>query len=86
MTGMKYYCLRNAVNVLGTLSIFDHDAHVLIDTGAQRSFVSETFAQYSNCELSPLEEELLIRTPLGENLGRTMVYKNCAVKLGWRLI
>ena len=32
--------------------------------------------------MSPLEEELLIRTPLDEELVRTMVHKDCDVKIG----
>ena len=64
------------------MHIFDHSAHVLINTGAQRSFISESFARHSNCDLVPLEEELLIRTPLGEDLVRKVVYRNCDLKIG----
>ena len=67
---------------IGTLSIFDNDAHILIDTGAQRSFISEKFAQYSNCELCPLPEELVVRTPLGEDIIRTMVYRDYDERIG----
>ncbi|WRX21060.1 Integrase [Theobroma cacao] len=52
--------------VTGTMIVFDRDAHVLIDSGSDRSYVSISFASFSDRNLSPLEEEIVVHTPLGE--------------------
>ena len=64
------------------MKIFDVDAHVLIDTGSNHSFVSSGFARHSDKPLVPLVEELLVITPLGEHLIKETVYKSCEVKIG----
>ena len=46
--------------------IFGHPTCVLIDTGSHRSYISEIFARHSDRQLEPLEEEILVTTPLGE--------------------
>ncbi|WRX25294.1 Reverse transcriptase domain - like 10 [Theobroma cacao] len=68
--------------VTGTVSLFDKDAYVLIDSGSDRSYVSTTFASIADRNLSPLEEEIVIHTPLGEKLVRNSCYRNCGVRVG----
>ncbi|WRX31634.1 hypothetical protein QQP08_024121 [Theobroma cacao] len=50
----------------GTMIVFDRDAHVLIDSGFDRSYVSISFASCLDRNLSSLEEEIIVHTPLGE--------------------
>ncbi|WRX14563.1 Reverse transcriptase domain - like 10 [Theobroma cacao] len=54
--------------VIGTVIVFDRDAHVLIDSGSDKSYVSISFASFLDRNLSPLEEEIVVHTPLGERL------------------
>ena len=61
------------------MKIFGVDARLLIDTGSNNSFASTEFAKHSNRPLTPLEEELLVITPLGERLYRSTVFKACEV-------
>ncbi|WRX12255.1 hypothetical protein QQP08_004742 [Theobroma cacao] len=62
--------------------VFDRDAHVLIDSGSDRSYVSISFASFSDRNLSPLEEEIIVHTPLGERLVRNTYYRDCGIKVG----
>ena len=64
------------------MSLFDKDAYVLIDSGSDRSYVSTTFASIADRNLSPLEEEIVIHTPLGEKLVRNSCYRDCGVRAG----
>ncbi|WRX28972.1 Reverse transcriptase domain - like 10 [Theobroma cacao] len=66
----------------GTMIVFDRDAHVLIDSGSDRSYVSISFASFSDRNLSPLEEEIIVHTPLGERLVRNTYYRDCGIKVG----
>ncbi|EOY19088.1 Uncharacterized protein TCM_043787 [Theobroma cacao] len=68
--------------VTGIMSLFDKDAYVLIDSGSDRSYVSTTFASIADRNLSPLEEEIVIHTPLGEKLVRNSCYRDCGVRVG----
>ncbi|EOY31685.1 Uncharacterized protein TCM_038736 [Theobroma cacao] len=68
--------------VTGTVSLFDKDAYVLIDSGSDRSYVSTTFASITDRNLSPLEEEIVVHTPLGEQLIRNTCYRDCGVRVG----
>ncbi|WRX21068.1 Retrotransposon gag domain - like 10 [Theobroma cacao] len=68
--------------VIGTMSLFDKDAYVLIDSGSDRSYVSTTFASIADRNLSPLEEEIVIHTPLREKLVRNSCYRDCGVRVG----
>ncbi|WRX12108.1 Retrotransposon gag domain - like 10 [Theobroma cacao] len=68
--------------VTGIMSLFDKDVHVLIDFGSHKSYVSTTFASIANRNLSPLEEEIIVHTPLGEQLIRNTCYRDCGVRVG----
>ncbi|XP_039117955.1 uncharacterized protein LOC120253788 [Dioscorea cayenensis subsp. rotundata] len=77
MTEEEAECRPNVIT--GTLSIFQHNAFALIDSGSERSFVSTTFACHANSDPSPLGGELVIQTPLGEEVVRSLVYRECPV-------
>ncbi|WRX30365.1 zinc finger protein [Theobroma cacao] len=68
--------------VTGTMSLFDKDAYVLIDSGSDRSYVSTTFASIADRNPSPLEGEIVVHTPLGEQLIRNTCYRDCGVRVG----
>lgn len=61
--------------------LFKLDAHVLIDFGSNKSFVSVTFASYVDRELSLLDCELVVQSPLGESVMRSVVYSGCIIKI-----
>ncbi|EOY08687.1 Uncharacterized protein TCM_023737 [Theobroma cacao] len=68
--------------VTGIMFIFDKDAYVLIDSGSDRSYVSTTFASFSDRNLSALEEEIIVHTSLGEQLIRNTCYRHYGLKVG----
>lgn len=57
MTNKEAECRPNVI--IGTLSIFHHDAFVLIDSGLERSFVSTIIACHADRALPPLSCELV---------------------------
>ena len=57
-------------------------ARVLFDSGSSRSFVSSSFTLYANQELAPLKNKLVVITPLGEQILRTLVFKGYEVLVG----
>ncbi|WRX12110.1 hypothetical protein QQP08_004597 [Theobroma cacao] len=67
--------------VTGTVIVFDRDAHILIDSGSDRSYVSISFASFLDRNLSPLEEEIIVHAPLGERLVRNTYYRDCGIKV-----
>ncbi|EOY08575.1 Gag protease polyprotein [Theobroma cacao] len=68
--------------VTSTMSLFDKDAYVLIDSGSDRSYVNTTFASIADRNLSPLEGEIIVHTPLGEQLIRNTCYRDCGIRIG----
>ncbi|WRX26222.1 Reverse transcriptase domain - like 10 [Theobroma cacao] len=58
------------------------DAYVLIDSGSDRSYVSTTFASFSDKNLSPLKEETVVHTPLGKKLVKNTCYRDCGIRVG----
>ncbi|XP_039136414.1 uncharacterized protein LOC120273778 [Dioscorea cayenensis subsp. rotundata] len=60
---------------------FKDDAYVLIDSGSERSFVSTAFSCHADRIASPLDCELLIQTPLGEEIVREVVFQGCPIKV-----
>ncbi|WRX23676.1 hypothetical protein QQP08_016163 [Theobroma cacao] len=64
------------------MSVFDKDAYVLIDSGSDRSYVSTTFASFSDINLSPLEEEIVVYTLQREQLVRNTYYRDCGIRVG----
>ena len=67
---------------MGTLSIFGHDAHILIDPGSTHSFVSRTFVMNIKREPELLDYGLVVSTPNGGSLLAERVYRDCMIRLG----
>ncbi|CAH9109543.1 unnamed protein product [Cuscuta epithymum] len=68
-------------SVAGTLKINGRNARILIDTGAQRSFVSEAFAESLDLPLIVMTQPLLVSTPLGDDVERKHYYPSCEVEV-----
>ena len=66
----------------GTLNLFSHTARVLFDPGATHSFISSSFACHADILMEPLEDILLIATPVGETVVIDSAYKSCTVSFG----
>ena len=47
--------------------------------GSSRSFVSSSFTLHADRDLSPLKNKLVVTTPLGEQILRTVVFKGCEI-------
>ena len=71
----------NPDSVTGIIFVFGEPARVLFDSGANRSFISTSFALHANRELTPLKSKLIVITPLGERIVRTSVFKGCEVMI-----
>ena len=56
----------NTDTVIGIMFVFGTPARVLFDSRSSRSFVSSSFALHANRDLSSLNSELVVTTPLGE--------------------
>ena len=69
----------NPDSMTGIISIFGEPAKILFDSEASRSFISTSYALYANRELTPLQNKLVVTTPLGERIPKTSVFKGCEV-------
>ena len=67
---------------MGTLSIFGHDAHILIDPKSTHSFVSRIFSMHIERESELLDYGLVVSTPTGGSLLAERVYRDCMFRLG----
>lgn len=65
-----------------TMIVFNRDAHVLINSGSDRSYMSISFTSFSDKNLSLLEEEIIMHIPLGERLVRNTYYRDYGIKVG----
>ena len=54
--------------VEGTMTVLGHPARVLMDSGATHNFVSESFACTLSQTLHPLESDMVVTTPSGDDL------------------
>ena len=54
--------------VTGILTIFGHEAYILIDPGSTHSFISRTFSMHAGREMRPLYCTLVVATPVGNSL------------------
>ena len=52
----------------GTIYVLGHSARALMDSGTSHSFVSESFASTLSQSLQPLELDMAVVTPGGEEL------------------
>ena len=51
----------------GIISIFVHDAHILIDPGATHSFISMGFISNVNVESQPIDYSIVVSLPTGDS-------------------
>ena len=68
--------------ITGIMSIFQNDARVLIDSGSDKSYISSAFARLADRALSPLEYPLVVQTPLGKEILKSVEFKECPIKMG----
>ena len=62
--------------VTGMISVFDHDAHILIDPGATHSFISMRFISKVNVESQPIDCNIVVSLPTGDSRIVESVYHN----------
>ena len=67
--------------VTGTISLFDTDAHVLVDSGATHSFISWEFIERVGIEMRPTECSMVVSLPTGDSLIANRVYKGSKVTI-----
>ena len=67
--------------VTGTISLFDTDAHVLVDSGVTHSFISREFIERVRIEMRPTECSMIVSLPTGNSLIANRVYKRSKVTI-----
>ena len=67
--------------VTGTISLFDIDAHVLVDSGATHSFISREFIERVGIEMRPTECSMVVSLPTGDSLIANRVYRGSKVTI-----
>ena len=67
--------------VTGTISLFDTDAHVLVDSGATHSFISQEFIERVGIEMRPTECSMVVSLPTGDSLIVNRVYRGSKVTI-----
>ena len=67
--------------VTATISLFDTDAHVLVDSGATHSFISLEFIERVGIEMRPTECSMVVSLPTGDSLIVNKVYMGSKVTI-----
>ena len=67
--------------VTGTISLFDTDAHVLVDSGATHSFISQEFIERVGIKMRPTECSMVVSLPTGDSLIANRVYRGSKVTI-----
>ena len=65
--------------VEGTISVFDCEAHTLMDPGASHSFIATTLVARCTLPQTALDQELVVSTPLGDPVVVRTVIRGCPV-------
>ena len=60
----------------GMISVFDSDAHILIDPGATHSFISMGLISNVNVESQPIDYNILVSLPIGDSRIAESVYRD----------
>ena len=68
--------------VTGIISIFDHDAYTLVDSGAMHSFASKPFLDSFQIKTQPLEGRMRVSLPGGDPLLADRVVRDSRVLIG----
>ena len=61
------------------ISVFDRDAHILIDLGATHSFISMGFISKVNVESQPIDCSIVVSLPTRDSRIAESVYLNSRV-------
>ena len=64
------------------ISVFDRDAHILIDPGATHSFISMGFMSNVNVESQPIDCSIVVSLPIGDSRLADNVYMDSRVIIG----
>ena len=67
--------------VTGTISLFDTNAHVLVDSGATHSFISREFIDRVGIEMRLIECSMVVSLPTGDSLIVDRVYRGSKVTI-----
>ena len=73
--------IRDADVIAGTLSLNSISAHVLFDSGATKSFISQEFARKLNLKAEPLEEPLQVEIANQEVIPIDQICPNCEMEI-----
>ena len=68
--------------VTGIISVFDRDAHILIDPGATHSFISMGFISNVNVESQPIDCSIVVSLPTRDSRIAKSVYLDSRVIIG----
>ena len=66
----------------GMISVFDRDAHILIDPRVTHSFISMGFISNVNVESQPIDCSIVISLPTGDSRLAESVYMDSRVIIG----
>ena len=67
--------------VTSTISLFDTDAHVLVDSGATHSFIYQEFIERVGIEMRPTECSMVVSLPTSDSLTANRVYRGSKVTI-----
>ena len=73
--------IRDTDVIAGTLSLNSISAHVLFDSGATKSFISQEFARKLNLKAEPLEEPLRVKIANQEVIHIDQICPNCEMEI-----
>ena len=68
--------------MIGIISVFGHDAHILIDLEATHSFISTGFISNINVESQPINCIIVVSLPTGDSRIAESVYLDSRVIIG----
>ena len=68
--------------MIGIISVFGRDAHILIDPGATHSLISMGFVSNVNVESQPIDCSIVVSLPTGDSRIAESVYQNSRVIIG----
>ena len=73
--------IRDADMIAGMLSLNSISAHVLFDSGATKSFISQEFARKLNLKAEPLEEPLQVEIVNQEVIPIDQICPDCEMEI-----
>ena len=87
MFALKHDEVEASDNIVeGTISVHGHPARALMDSGASHSFVSESFASILSQTVQPVEADMAVVTPGGDELQSSQCFSEVAVEVSGRCL